>query len=80
MIGMLPHHFTRVYHVFLMYQYCKSGWPITMSVCAWVCTEVVRFPFYTFKSQQKGWLGHLRYNAFLILYPVGGFAEFMSAW
>ena len=32
------------------------------------------------RSMQKGMLGHLRYNMFLILYPIGGLCETTSLW
>jgi len=43
---------------------------IEYTVLAWSITEIIRFIFYSFKSLQSI-VGHLRYNSFLVLYPLG---------
>ena len=43
---------------------------VLMAVIPWCIGEIVRYPFYQFKSLQSI-LGHLRYNVFIPLYPVG---------
>ena len=49
-IGMLPHHICRIYHVFFMFKHCQSVWPIAFCAIAWMIAELIRYPFYTFKS------------------------------
>lgn len=44
---------------------------IFMALIPWCMAECVRYPFYQFKSMQKGFLGDLRYNLFIPLYPIG---------
>lgn len=45
-------------------------WCVVMAAVCWCVAESVRYPFYQFKSLQP-YLGHLRYNLFIVLYPVG---------
>lgn len=49
-------------------------------VLAWAITEVFRFSYYTFTSLQEGFLGHVRYNLFIVLYPLGVTAELLCMW
>eukprot|EP01084_Bolivina_argentea_P256091 431043_1 len=48
---------------------------------AWSLAEVIRYPFYICKSLKRNssFLEWLRYNAFIILYPIG-FAAEMRCW
>ena len=63
----------------------KGHWAITLTVAMWCSIELIRYPFYTIKSVkmlQNGFLsslfGHLRYNAFIIVYPLGVTGELAS--
>ena len=47
-----------------------NEWCVFMAAIPWCLTETVRFTYYQFKSLQP-YLGHLRYNLFIVLYPVG---------
>jgi len=49
---------------------------VFMAVISWSIGEMVRYPFYQFKSWQPI-LGHLRYNVFIPLYPVGVAGEIL---
>ena len=77
--GLLPQQFFRTYHVFYMFDYCNESWAITWCVATWSFVEMLRFTFYMYKSGQKGLMGDLRYNAFLIMYPLGGLGEALAA-
>ena len=56
-------------------------WPILPAcVLAWAITEVFRFSYYTFTGLQSGFLGHARYNLFIVLYPLGVTAELLCMW
>ena len=46
---------------------------------AWAQAEVIRFTFYSFKELQS-FIGHFRYNLFLVMYPAGVFAELLCMW
>lgn len=52
---------------------------IHVAVGAWAQAEVIRFTFYSFKELQ-GVIGHLRYNVFLLMYPVGVGGELFCMW
>ena len=47
---------------------------VFMAAIPWCIGEMVRYPFYEFKSLQP-YLGHLRYNVFIPLYPIGVLGE-----
>lgn len=47
---------------------------VFMAAIPWCIGEMVRYPFYEFKSLQN-YLGHLRYNVFIPLYPIGVLGE-----
>ena len=49
---------------------------INICVFCWAITEVVRYSFYTFKDSEI--LKILRYNLFLILYPLGVSGELLT--
>lgn len=49
---------------------------IMMAVIPWCIAECVRYPFYEFKSLQP-YIGHLRYNVFIPLYPIGVSGELL---
>jgi len=47
-------------------------------VLAWGCSEMIRYAFFVgqlLRGEPFGWVKWLRYNAFLILYPVGLLSE-----
>jgi len=45
----------------------------------WAITECIRYPFYQFKGLQSI-LGHLRYNLFIVLYPIGVAGELLCCY
>ena len=54
-------------------------------IVAWSQAEIIRFSFYTFPQlgftgAREGILGHLRYNMFLVMYPLGVGAELLCMW
>ena len=53
---------------------------INICVIVWCHAELIRFAFYTFKGLSDGPLGHLRYNAFLVLQPLGCSTEMICLW
>jgi len=74
---------SRLFIVFTAVQICPdhSMW-LFLTFLAWATIEVIRYPFYFFKSFDgdepsilSRILGHLRYNAFLIVYPLGATGE-----
>ena len=48
---------------------------INGAILCWAITEVIRYSFYTFKNVSI--LKHLRYNLFLVLYPLGVSCELL---
>ena len=54
----------------------KSLPVINGTLVCWAVTEVIRYAFYTFKDMAV--LKHLRYNLFLVLYPLGVSCELLS--
>ena len=46
---------------------------------SWAQAEIIRFTFYTFRSL-KDLIGHLRYNLFLVFYPLGVGSELVCVW
>ncbi|KAK6822581.1 hypothetical protein PG987_014126 [Apiospora arundinis] len=47
-------------------------------VLAWGCSEMIRYAFFVgqlLRGEPFGWVKWLRYNAFLVLYPVGLLSE-----
>lgn len=52
---------------------------IFMVALPWAITECIRYPFYQFKSLQSI-LGHLRYNLFIVLYPIGVAGELLCCY
>eukprot|EP00998_Keelungia_sp_KM082_P005773 NODE_206_length_2307_cov_70.477523_g200_i0.p2 GENE.NODE_206_length_2307_cov_70.477523_g200_i0~~NODE_206_length_2307_cov_70.477523_g200_i0.p2 ORF type:complete len:477 (-),score=130.75 NODE_206_length_2307_cov_70.477523_g200_i0:79-1509(-) len=50
---------------------------LQLMVMAWIFAEISRYPLYTFSTNKINVpiLTHLRYNLFLILYPLGALAE-----
>ena len=58
-----------------------SQYPIIQICCmTWAATEVVRFTYYTFEQVQRGFVGDLRYNMFIVCYPLGVGAELLCMW
>ena len=64
---------------------------IFMATICWAITEVTRFTFYTLKELNMFrfsnpfavMIGHMRYNSFIFLYPLGVTGElicFYKAW
>lgn len=49
---------------------------VFMAAIPWCIAEATRYPFYQFKGLQP-YLGHLRYNLFIVLYPVGVTGELL---
>ena len=47
---------------------------------AWAQSEIIRFTYYSFPSLQNGIIGHLRYNLFVVMYPLGVGAELLVMW
>ncbi|KAI0130525.1 phosphatase-like protein [Xylariales sp. AK1849] len=53
-------------------------WAFWGCVLAWGCSEVVRYGYFViqlYSGDTPDWLKWLRYNAFLVLYPVGMLSE-----
>jgi very-long-chain (3R)-3-hydroxyacyl-CoA dehydratase len=50
-------------------------WIFMAGIC-WCIAETTRYPFYQFKSLQPI-LGHLRYNLFIVCYPIGVTGELL---
>ena len=46
---------------------------VLTTVIAWAIGDCCRYPYYQFKN---GILGHIRYNAFIVLYPIGVLGEY----
>ena len=56
-----------------------NEWCIFMAAIPWCLTEAIRFPFYEFQMLRP-YLGHLRYNLFIVLYPVGVTGELLCCY
>lgn len=58
----------------------NSIYPLFTIIC-WAIGELIRYGNYLNDGLQYGqnWVKHLRYNAFILLYPAGVTGEFMSA-
>ena len=54
----------------------ETEWAVLMAAIPWCIAETVRYPFYQFTNLQPI-LGHLRYNLFIVLYPVGVSGELL---
>lgn len=63
--------------------YCNDylQWGYTLVLYIWSMAEVIRYPFYISKllNIKSSLIEWLRYNAFIILYPIG-FAAEMRCW
>ena len=87
-----PQILSRLAVLWYVLPYVSHGNPaVFMATLCWSITEVVRFTFYSLKTLdidistnlQASIVGHLRYNSFIILYPVGVTGEllcFYSCW
>ena len=87
---MIPQILSRLFIVWIVFPLVpaavgEGGWnawltklPI-INVClvCWAVTEVVRYSFYTM-GKDLTFLKHLRYNLFLVLYPLGVTCEMLS--
>jgi len=51
-----------------------------MAIIAWCFAELIRFGSYMNDgfNAKMSWIKHIRYNAFIILYPTGAIGEFLS--
>ncbi|KRX10749.1 hypothetical protein PPERSA_12370 [Pseudocohnilembus persalinus] len=49
---------------------------ITLSL-AWAVSDMIRFSFQVFRASHLEIAGSIRYNAFWVLYPLGGIHEFI---
>ena len=86
-MAVLPQILSRLIIVKLVFPYVPSdSYSIVLTTVNWCISELIRFPFYTIKAiptLQNGFLGsvfgHLRYNAFIIVYPLGVFGELLAA-
>ncbi|KAL2312730.1 putative very-long-chain (3R)-3-hydroxyacyl-CoA dehydratase [Schizosaccharomyces pombe] len=69
-----------VWGVCYPFSYVIEGSPIYLSmIIAWSITEIIRYAFYAFNlnGDIPAFLTWLRYNTFLILYPIGAGSEFL---
>lgn len=59
--------------------------PIYLTIVAFSLIEIIRFPFYTLKQVEskpsffQNFFGDLRYNIFIIIYPIGALCEILAA-
>ena len=64
--------------------YCNEflDFGYVLLLLVWSMAEVIRYPFYISKLLGVGWgaIEWLRYNAFLVLYPIGFGAEMRCWW
>jgi hypothetical protein len=79
----------RTFHTFVALKFSHNfmnsrGYVLLMF--AWTFAELIRYNFYILTSArtQSSLFGRvikmLRYNAFIVLYPIGGVAEFLLDW
>jgi very-long-chain (3R)-3-hydroxyacyl-CoA dehydratase len=59
---------SRVYVIWTSYIHKIQNTPLTLLLVCWNISDLIRYAFYLFRSR---WLKSLRYNAFIILYPIG---------
>ncbi|KAG5362137.1 putative very-long-chain (3R)-3-hydroxyacyl-CoA dehydratase [Yarrowia sp. C11] len=69
----------------VLYQYPETGSDLffTFMVLAWSITEVIRYSFYALNLAGWGvpdWHQWIRYNFFLVLYPLGVSGEMKLMW
>jgi len=59
--------------------------PIYITIIAFSLIEIIRFPFYTLKQLETNpsflqrFFGNLRYNIFIIIYPLGAGCELLAS-
>lgn len=65
----------------------SAGPWITIAFFAFACGETIRYPYYFFKclnvdrsSSIGRFFGHLRYNFFIVFYPIGAFCDLMTGY
>mmetsp|Transcript_5586 Transcript_5586/g.9599 ORF Transcript_5586/g.9599 Transcript_5586/m.9599 type:complete len:168 (+) Transcript_5586:291-794(+) len=65
----------------------RGHWAVFLTCLCWSVTEVIRFSFYSLKllnvspsSFSNYIIGGLRYNLFIILYPLGVTGELLSCY
>lgn len=83
---------SRLVVLYMVMPFVEEGhFCITLTAYAWAVTEVVRYTFYSLKLLEMGTpgsisnfvVGGLRYNLFIILYPLGVTGElwcFFKVW
>ena len=80
---------SRLYCLWLIFPYVpepgssneySNYYIIQIVIASWCQAEIIRFTFYSFKGMQAGLIGHLRYNMFLLFYPLGVGAELVCMW
>jgi hypothetical protein len=49
----------------------ETEYYVFISIIPWCIGELVRYPFYMEENPFKELFGHLRYNVFIPLYPIG---------
>lgn len=84
--AVFPQIASRVLIVYTTFPYIKEGSvAITLTVFMWCTIELIRYPFYTVKSLDSlkdssisRFYGHLRYNAFIVVYPLGTTGEMLG--
>ncbi|EAL68514.1 hypothetical protein DDB_G0278683 [Dictyostelium discoideum AX4] len=53
----------------------QRHWGVWTMFFIWGLSELIRFPYYLYGSNSPKFLTWLRYNAFIILYPLGFLSE-----
>mmetsp|Transcript_17366 Transcript_17366/g.26758 ORF Transcript_17366/g.26758 Transcript_17366/m.26758 type:complete len:197 (+) Transcript_17366:118-708(+) len=80
---------SRVFVIYMVFPYSDGPhFGVFMTVLAWSFTEVVRFIFYSLKLVNMGSpentfsyiIGLMRYNLFIILYPIGVSGELICCY
>jgi very-long-chain (3R)-3-hydroxyacyl-CoA dehydratase len=72
----------------MIFPYVPEGhFAVTLTLLMWSIIEIIRYPFYTIKALPvlkdgalAKFLGHLRYNAFIVNYPVGVLGELIACY
>lgn len=59
---------SRVYVIWIAYMHKLQNIPLTLMFVCWSISDLIRYAFYLFRLP---WLKTLRYNAFIVLYPIG---------
>lgn len=60
---------SRLYIIWMVaYSHRLQNIPLTIMLVCWNISDIIRYMFYLFRAN---WLKKARYNAFIVLYPVG---------